>query len=280
MDNWRLLESESLFTYLPGENTGTHTGVQTCDIHLSADDLEYARQRFIARFGKDVCDEAMLITIAIDFASGMTEDEVFAWIDDFQGECEIDILATRWYEDADGDGWGNPDVFLEAETQPTGYVSDNTDCDDTNPLLSNGSFEDPVISSSIGYNVPVTCWTSPAGFEVHRNAWGLPAADGNQWIELDFYYNTSIYQDIPTVPDQDYIITFAFSDRPGGGASAMRLLWDGIQVARVTSGTTQWDFYSYTVTATNTTSRVEFAADGASDSVGDWLDAVSIEIVD
>lgn len=38
---------------------------------------------------------------------------------------------TTWYEDADQDGLGNPDVSQIACDQPTGYVADNTDPDDT-----------------------------------------------------------------------------------------------------------------------------------------------------
>ncbi len=51
------------------------------------------------------------------------------------------IDATTWYQDSDGDNYGNPAVSQPACTQPTGYVTDNTDCHDTVATAYPGSHE-------------------------------------------------------------------------------------------------------------------------------------------
>ncbi len=43
------------------------------------------------------------------------------------------IDGTVYYEDSDGDGYGNPYSTILACSLPTGYVENNSDCDDTNP---------------------------------------------------------------------------------------------------------------------------------------------------
>ena len=41
-------------------------------------------------------------------------------------------ITSLWYEDLDGDGFGNPLIFVNSCTQPPGFVADGTDCDDAN----------------------------------------------------------------------------------------------------------------------------------------------------
>lgn len=51
----------------------------------------------------------------------------------FVTSCEDDdsCIEITWYQDADGDGLGNPDVSQSACSQPDGYVMDNSDANDT-----------------------------------------------------------------------------------------------------------------------------------------------------
>ena len=51
------------------------------------------------------------------------------------------INASVWYIDVDGDNYGDPLTSLVSCTQPMGYVSDNNDCDDTDPAVNPGALE-------------------------------------------------------------------------------------------------------------------------------------------
>ena len=54
--------------------------------------------------------------------------------DDCDGQIDEGVKIT-YYRDADGDGYGNKDVTIQACSAPSGYVTDNTDCNDSNAQI-------------------------------------------------------------------------------------------------------------------------------------------------
>jgi len=66
---------------------------------------------------------------------------------------------NTYYQDSDADGYGNAGVSMEAEIQPTGYVTDNTDCNDNNADIHPGATEirgDGIDQDCDGSNINLT----------------------------------------------------------------------------------------------------------------------------
>jgi gliding motility-associated-like protein len=80
------------------------------------------------------CDDtnAAISPIGTEVCNGV-DDDCDATIDDGVG--------SAWFQDSDGDGFGNPSVDSLACAQPAGYVADNTDCDDANNTIFPGATE-------------------------------------------------------------------------------------------------------------------------------------------
>lgn len=60
--------------------------------------------------------------------------------DDCDGLIDEGVLST-FYQDSDSDNYGNPAASSTACFAPPGYVTDNTDCDDTNAAVNPGATE-------------------------------------------------------------------------------------------------------------------------------------------
>ncbi|MDA8693245.1 YHYH protein [Saprospiraceae bacterium] len=116
---------------------------------------------------------------------------------------------TTWFEDADGDGLGNPDVTVDACDQPDGFVADNTDTDDTNAgeaIISvdpnnfqtdNASFSLTLVDCTLSDGTATTCYevvtnTIPRGHEM--GPWcpdniADDASAGGIWLEGGVAYD-------------------------------------------------------------------------------------------
>jgi len=52
-----------------------------------------------------------------------------------------DVLPSTWFEDLDGDGYGDAGSSVVDCNQPTSFVSDDSDCDDSDALVNPGEAE-------------------------------------------------------------------------------------------------------------------------------------------
>ena len=110
------------------------------------------------------------------------------------------IDALEWFADDDGDGFGAPETATTACEQPSGYVSDSTDCDDTDSYVNPDESElsDGVDNDCNEVRDENSMSSGDVIFsEIHYHAQYEP--DG-EWFEV---YNTS--------SDSIYLDGFLFS---------------------------------------------------------------------
>ncbi|MBW1915951.1 MAG: putative metal-binding motif-containing protein, partial [Deltaproteobacteria bacterium] len=77
--------------------------------------------------------------------------------DGIDQNCDGDDLPV-WYADADSDGYGDSSAIILSATQPSGYVTDNTDCDDSDAGINPGATEianDGIDQNCDGNDLPV-----------------------------------------------------------------------------------------------------------------------------
>ena len=168
-------------------------------------------------------------------------------------------------------------------------------------LVQNGSFEDYVLSNGHWTVLQSTStWNSSGnnqGFEIQRNAAGA-AQDGKILVELDshnlhpthshpanYKSNSDIWQMISTTAGNLYDISFWYSPRPGVAAASngLKAFWGNTEIASLQpSGTglhqTSWTNWTGTFMATASNTKLRFAAFGTEDTLGTYLDNVSVTL--
>ncbi len=146
--------------------------------------------------------------------------------------CKEDpsCTASNWYQDADGDGLGNPDVSQSACDQPSGYVADNTDTDD-------GSTNATPVAAFDEFNANAVT-ISFDGDEITISSTALPNHTSPYWDS-----NNSLYID-PVVANADqmspgiinagsYTVTVPAAPQKAASSSATGLGAIGIAVSGV-----------------------------------------------
>lgn len=109
-----------------------------------------------------------------------------------------------------------------------------------------------------------------------------PAADGVQFVELNFYQPGGISQAIGTVPGRTYRLSFQLAGQTDTGPSVkhMRIDWGGVTVTTVTwdlnASGGQWEPHTYLLTATAPTTVLHFLGLEEVDG-GPFLDDVRLE---
>jgi hypothetical protein len=152
-------------------------------------------------------------------------------------------------------------------------------------LLTNGGFESPALafgSWSVFGGIPGWAATFGPGIEIQNHAAGAPY-EGMQLVELDSYGNSGMAQTVATTAGGQYLLSFAYSPRPGVGSASNGIeLWiDGLLLDSFTAaggGATSWSVRNYALTGDGATT-VEFRAVGTSDSLGGYLDDVRLTSV-
>jgi beta-glucanase (GH16 family) len=101
-----------------------------------------------------------------------------------KNEEPADCIPMKWFQDADGDGLGNPVVFIFSCNQPAGYVSNASDTDDTSIPV------DPTIP------IPTTGYSTPASYPNLTAIWA-DEFDGSSLNEI--YWNFQLGDGCPNL---------------------------------------------------------------------------------
>jgi len=241
---------------------------------------------------------------------GLTEprktDQDEIWID---GDIQKFVLGVSPSADSFYAEYDTEDVeALDCD----GGNNNNNVCEIDFELIKNGGFENPEMTNGNGWDIfPsgtvtlewIATWLAPdydapatANIEIQEDGlmgWTTPY--DNQWVELDSDYGfntnessaTKISQDIATELGATYKIKYAFGARPGVVDNAITVRADGAIVdTQSDDGTGDVDITwlpdddDVTFTATDTTTTISFENTDTSDSLGSFLDNVSVKCIE
>jgi hypothetical protein len=242
-------------------------------------------------------------------------EEIFPDILEQEG-CDIlypqavgDIIAVISCESGESYLLYADGSFVEGDSSDIEFADEQNDDDRTddnneediacleNELIINGSFEE-------GHGLGTNQWglfeylpgwyantiKRNAAIEVQNgpNIGGISASDGTAKVELDAHdkdgYSSSdvvVVQDIVTNSNELYILSFDYSARVANNkkTNRARVLWNGKKVANLNNNSVGWKSYSIQVKSISEIQRLEFIGKQDSDTVGGYIDNISLKKV-
>ncbi|OZG73106.1 hypothetical protein BTA51_11455 [Hahella sp. CCB-MM4] len=165
-------------------------------------------------------------------------------------------------------------------------------------LIVNGDFEEPQLSGhswKVFDNIPGWETTMGNSIEIQRNTI-VNAQSGDQYVELDSYGNSAMTQSLHLEAGTDYLLSFYYIPRTnrGNNDNGIGVFWDIFdgnfdmfdpenEVISIENQTRkempEWMKFSAVLHATSSEMALSFAALGASNSYGGFIDNVSLEAV-
>ncbi len=152
-------------------------------------------------------------------------------------------------------------------------------------LMVNGGFEQaPIAAGSFQQVAELPGWRLCGGqaIEVQRRVAGAPG-EGEQHVELAAESPTALCQDVAVTAGATYELSFLYAPRPGvdeaNNAMDVRVNGERVMTARASGvglSDTRWMRLSVPVRAAGASLRVEFRDVGTADSLGAYLDGVSL----
>ncbi|MDJ0573975.1 MAG: DUF642 domain-containing protein [Xenococcaceae cyanobacterium MO_234.B1] len=210
-------------------------------------------------------------------AGGVGDDKLF-------GDAGNDIVAGGAGNDEVNGGKGDDILYGD------NYISNNGFGEN---LVVNGSFEDYTVTYNHCYAVTtLNDWTTQnnSGIDIKTNNYYRSAADGDTWIELEGYGNSSISQQIDTEAGKQYQISFDYKGHSKASAynNTVEVYWNGKLIDAISEqgskysswhskGSNEWKTYTYTVEAGSADlTGLTFKATGSSYCYGGQLDDIEV----
>jgi hypothetical protein len=159
-------------SYKKGRNIITYGGslsdLINSDIELDISTIDYA-DTYASSYMDGTSLSSDKLSSNVIIAGDITGDGYNDLIVAAEGSNELYIIegaaTTIYYADVDTDGYGDSSDYIEATSQPAGYVTDNTDCNDGNGSITTYTYYADNDGDSFGDSSNTTTGCSaPSGY--------------------------------------------------------------------------------------------------------------------